>query len=251
MGEFREASAKRKLLAFYLDYLIYGCALEIVWFAYFDQELGFVLKMMLVIALELVLLNWLGSPGERFLSIGPEPDRPERRGYNPFMRKLVVPDEVLQTERWYTILLGVLMVNSGAKEAVRWTMFAPPAPLFGFIPSVEIFGTLSILFGALLIYNGYLVLSLRKTALLLGLACLLFEISSFLTSWNQWDDYATKYITQKYEYQGRAVRPGEIELAQMLVPELALVMYFFMAGWLIAVKNRLRIGSYKPRELSQ
>ena len=118
------ASRKRRLLAIYVDFVLFSAVYGVA--HHFAEELlsGNVYKLLGFALLEAcLLLGWKRSVGLHFLSI-----RRAEEG------KLLVDPAIYQRESWLTIFLGVLLLLDGSKAFVRWTTFAVPRPSFGILP---------------------------------------------------------------------------------------------------------------------
>jgi hypothetical protein len=75
---------------------------------------------------ELVMLGVLRtSPGRRVLGI----TYAQAEGGRTV---LVVDSDLKKRESWVTMLLGIVLLNQGAKDLVRWTQWHTALPVFGF-----------------------------------------------------------------------------------------------------------------------
>jgi hypothetical protein len=152
---------------------------------------------------------------------------------------LLVDPRLLRSEAWWTMLFGVVAILNGAKTAVRWTMFTPPAPVFGVQLSAEASavvyvasGTLECLVGAAALQMRWYVLTVSVTYY--GLSSLSAYLSrDLLPGWVE------AYTQARRAYQGVPVRPGEVEQMQAIVPLLSIIPLVLLV-WALAVFLRVR-----------
>lgn len=224
-GEWPAASWKRKLLAVYVDFLIFSTAFGIGVHAITSSELPRFVQYAAFALLEVFLLSVCKkSVGYWFLSIsrftseaptGPEGSK-EDTGKTLHW---VVDPVIFGRESWLTMLLAVLFVLDGTKSMVRWTTFGIPEPWFGFQPGHEIHAAISIMTGALLVYVGYGCFALKRVGLWIGISVMVVVFSSILASWQLWDDYARETVIARQEHFGLPVDERKIQFMQAIVPE--------------------------------
>ncbi len=235
------ASWKRILLAAYIDYLIFSVFWEVVWHFIGPSEGPFLLKFLFFTMFELLSFWRIGSPGQYFVSIysSEQEWRMSQFRYNPASSRLLVSPEIFNNESWLTILLGILFILDGSKECVRWTMWTPATPYFGLEPNFVTSIIISVIFGVVYIYIGYLLLKLKRSGFIAGIGTLIIYIVSIVLSWKYWDDYVTKYVIQKRAFQNLPVREGEIEMMKMIMPEGVIIFSIIILFVLLLVGKKL------------
>lgn len=231
------ASKKRRVLAVYVDFLLFSAAVALVLWALakFDPSLADtplwmqVTTFLIVEAIILKAVAW--SPGHWSLGIY----RAAVPGLGPTP---VVSPEIARAERWWTVLLGVLIALEGTKMAVRWTMWHPPVPFMGaqleFAPSAMF----SVVMGGMLCAVGLFVLRCRPKAALVGMALYAIALMSGALSYELWSSWAAADVVARREYQGLPVRGGEIETMRRWAPMLVIGAPALMLAWLFAASRR-------------
>ena len=206
-------------------------------------DLPVYVRGMIFLAVETALHRvWFWSPGHEFLGIRTLPahmlnvpldDR------NPGF-VAVVDADLVSRESWLTILVGVLLINEGAKGVVRWSMWNPPVPFFGYQTDPVTSAVLSAAIGLVEIYAGASFLRLRIHALWIGVSVHAVGLASTILSWNLWDPFVAELTIQRRMYQGLPVRPGEVERMQSLMPEGMIAWAVLMMLVMLATWPRLR-----------
>lgn len=242
------ASRRRRLLAVGIDLMLFSAAWGVV--DYCAQlsipslvNLPLYVRMAVFAVLESVMYRvWSWSPGHELLAIRMLPAhmiaQPIDAG-NPGLIA-VVDGDVLSRESWLTILVGVLLINEGAKGVVRWSMWNPPAPFFGFQTDPIASAVLSAAIGLVEIYAGMSFLALRTRALWIGLSVYASELASTILSWNLWDPFVAEMTIRRRAYQGLPVRPGEVEQMQSLMPEVMIAWAVLLVIVMVATWPRLK-----------
>ncbi len=234
------ASRWRLLLAAYVDYLLFGAVWAlVVWVAPrvlpgFEREPLWV-KLAIFAAVELFLLRVLRwSPGQRLLGILPRrraaADRSDATAGEE--TGFVVEPRILASERWWTILIGVLLVLDASKALVRWTQFTPPAPWFGTVPTFAVAAVAAVGVGMVELWIAVGVLRLRRQVVFPAVALYGALAISALLSWRLWPQWAARYVEARRAFQGVPVRDGEVELMQAVAPLVSLGAPII---WLLAV----------------
>jgi hypothetical protein len=243
----RPARRRRLLLATYLDFLIFS----IPW-AYFvaitDRFVpGFAIQpwyvRYLVFAIvELIVLQRASlSPGANLLGIRFVDAKSGRTGVDRLWSNRIpfVDIHLQRAESWFSLSAGTFLLLDATKTLVRWTMYSPPLPLFG-IQTEGLGGALTnIGIGAGEVYAACLVLRVHRRALSFGIPFYAFLALSAAVSWDLWDAWAERYVIARRAYEGRAVRPGEIESLQSMAPELPIVAMVFNASLIMMLTRRL------------
>ena len=184
------------------------------------------------LVVELVLLKVISwSPGYWALAIYQKAEP----GQRPL---LVVSPQVTSVERWWTILLGVLIVLEGTKMAVRWALWHPPIPFMGTqlesIPSAIV----SVLMGGALCAIGLLVLRGRPKAALAGVVLYSVALLSAILSYELWSSWVAADVVARREFQGVPIREGEVAAMQRWAPAVIVGGPTLMLLWLAATARR-------------
>jgi hypothetical protein len=231
------ASKKRRLLAVYVDFLLFSAAVALVCWALgrLDPSLAVaplwvqITTFLVVEAIVVKAVAW--SPGHWSLGIY----RAAVPGLGPTP---VVSPNIVNAERWWTVLLGVLIALEGTKMAVRWSMWHPPVPLMGaqleFAPSA----VFSVVMGGMLCAVGLFVLRCRPKAASVGMALYAIALISGALSYELWSSWAAADVVARREYRGLPVREGEIETMRRWAPMLAVGAPALMLAWLVAAGRR-------------
>ena len=237
------ASRRRLLLAAYLDFCLFGAVWGVVLhFAPrpFDQPF---LDFVAFIPLELLLFHTGRSPGQRMLGVRRvDPETHADPGAPQRSRSVHLVDPTILThERWFTIALGVLLVNDGSKGLVRWTQWHVPEPWFGVVhgPAADV--ALRVAFGVTTIACAWGVLQLRRWALPAMLTLIVAMGASVALGWGMWDDWAARETAARSAWQGRALDPARVQAMQSIVPELLVVwLAGLLAATLLAARRFVR-----------
>lgn len=243
------ASWKRLLLAAYIDLLIFGAPWTVgVWAASktlpgFQGE-SLLMKFALFAVIETLLfriVKW--SPGQFALGIVEAPGTWAFESAEPAETGpvYVVDPWLLENERWWTVLSGVLFLMDGSKAMVRWAMFSPPAPWFGVFPSKAESVILFVVVGFTGFILGGGMLRLRRFILPLGLVLFGIQFVSNLVSWSAWPIWAERYVAARAAFGGTPVGEGQVELAQTFIPGVV------VAGPIIGLLFVLNVYRRVPR----
>ena len=238
------ASRRRLLLAIYLDYLLFGApwtiataALEQFWPGM--KRLSFPLEVGFFLALEALLMarvRW--SPGQYCLGIVTSersPFAPIGPGEKP---AYLVNPWLLAHERWWTILLGVLVILDGAKAVTRWTRWHSPVPFMGVHLPFEASVACMVLFGLAEVWIGVAALRLMPVVRPLGLAVFGLLAASTVMSWGLMPDWIERYVVARRAAMGMTPRPREIEVLQALIPIGNLAAAVVAAIWTFGIGGR-------------
>lgn len=242
------ALRKRRVLAGYLDYLLFGAPWAVAMWIVADSvpqlhRASFPVKVILFVILEalvLKLIKW--SPGQHCLGIVAFQRSPFVSSHDPTSAKpsYFVEPYLFANGRWWTVLFGVLAVLSGAKDLARWTMWHAPLPIMGVELSAQLSVAVQALIGAAEILVGVAVLRLSALALPVGLTVYGFQLVSTVMSWRLMPKWVEAYVHDRRSYQGTVPRPGEIEFMQAVVPAAMVLFAVAAAGWLLLVGRRSR-----------
>ena len=235
------ARRRRVLLAGYLDYCLIAAAFGLLeHLAYvLEPEIGefpLYAQILAFLAIEYLLLARLRwSPGLHLLSIrflDLRDDMAAAAGL-PFaiwkkLTSVSVNAWVKTHESWFTLLMGVWMVNEGSKSLVRWTMWVPPYPEFGFEMSASVSAVLSVARGGIEIFLAWAILRLRFFAVPVAIAHFTVGLVSMWMSWHLWDSWVVEYVTRRRAFQGLPVGESEIEWMQAITPQWQLAFIGIM-----------------------
>ncbi len=240
------ASGRRQLLAVYLDYLLFGGLWALaVWalgprFAGVTRE-ALVAKTLLFAVVEIALVRFAPwSPGNALLSIelpGSEllyPPGPARPSVP------MVPERLLRAETWWTVLFGVLAILSGVKQAIRWTVAAPPTPWFGLELPAAGSGALCVAVGVLECLVGAAALRLRPAVLPLSAAVHGASIASAVLAYDALPAWIAEYVTAWRAHQGLPPSPGDAAEAARWMPPLFVLLPVLALAWSVFVWRRAR-----------
>ncbi|WP_367154510.1 hypothetical protein [Methylomonas sp. HYX-M1] len=226
------ASKKRKILAIYIDLLLFLTFKEL--FEYFFESVLPFLAWIIAFGLILYMSNkFLPSPGKHFLSI--EKDN-------------TVEPIIYENESWLTLLLGVLLILEGTKNLVRWTEFMVPMPFFGIFIDSAAQIIFSVIAGILFLLSGYLILKLKMPGLLLGIGITIVTIVSSLLSWDLWDPFITQMVEARRNFQDIPVRESEVEFMNMIYPKMIIVIEFIYLIAMILSMQRFKLASRPATE---
>jgi len=207
------ASRGRLLLAAYVDYVLFTLVFEPgAWLLKRGgvQVTGWVVSLVLFVAVELLLVRLERSPGRAVLGIVALDGRQQ-----------VLPAWRAR-ERWWTMLLGTLGISEGAKEAVRWTFGLPPPPFMGLALDWDTRAAIVTTNGIVFILAGLGVLCTRVWGTVLGVAVCVVGIASWIASWSQVPAWVAARTIARRNAQGLPVREGEIEMMTRVLPGGAL-----------------------------
>jgi len=204
--EMIQASRKRLLLSWYIDFLLFITVWELLsYFLSIKESVPPWAPYAAFLAVRTISYKFIGSIGSAFMSI-------DKDG-------LYVNEGIFKKENWLTILLGVLLILEGTKQLVRWTQVFVSQPAFGFFPDETTQIIIHLLFGSLSIVAGYWFLKLDIRGLMVGIAVGLVSVISDLLSWELWGPVVEQMVITRREVQDFPVREGEIELMQSLMPQ--------------------------------
>lgn len=133
------ANRRRIVLAAYLDYLVLGALASLLVWALESsipalRAVSLPARLAVFLVVEILLLRqarW--SPGSWLLALKVHRPSDLEGASQPTLggRVFLVDRAIAEGERWWTFLLGVLSILSGAKSLARWTQFVAPAAVFG------------------------------------------------------------------------------------------------------------------------
>ncbi len=232
------ASGRRLLLALFIEYNLFGAAWGVAWHFVDPTRESIALEMLAFALFELIAFWRWGSPGAYFLSIEAIPIGSFQ--YLP-NEKLAVDPAVIRCESWFSMLVGVVMIVSGAKEFCRWTLWSPPAPHFGYESTAEFSALISMFFGVAEVYCGYLILKMRKLGWHAVLALSAVYLTDIFLSWDLLDQFAIDYLNSKAEFVGKnPPNESQIELVQAVFPEAVLIGVVAILFAVALISRRMR-----------
>jgi hypothetical protein len=224
------ASKKRRLLSLYIDFLLFMTLWGIL--SYYlapDRNMPFWLPYIAFVVARTLLTKFYGSIGDSFLSI----DRDS----------FCVDDDIYRRENWLSILLGLLFILEGTKQLVRWTQMFVAQPSFGFFPDETTQIMIHVVSGSFFILAGYWFLKLDIRGFIVGIGVTITHLISDGLSWNLWDPVVEQMVLTRREVQGLAIRDGEIEMMQLLMPEgMIAVATVILIAMVICLPRFKKIG---------
>jgi len=234
-------SKLRRLLAAYIDYLLFGMLWETAVHIIAPGGVSVLYKFFGFFIFEAVLMWRMGSPGMYFLSIYAASQTIFSSDENDKISamRLMVNPNIYSNEKWYTILIGVFIIISGCKEFIHWTVYTTPIPIFGFFPGAVMTAIINMIIGAIIIFAGYHILKLSKKGLYLTLLSGVIYIFSIIRGWGLWDEVVTQTMIERRALQGRTLTDTEIELVRMLFPEIYLISTILLMLTVILIARRL------------
>jgi hypothetical protein len=152
----------------------------------------------------------------------------------------LVREALLERERWWTMLFGVLALLSGVQLAVRWTEGTPPTPWFGLRWSAAAAGLIAFAVGVVECLAGAAALRLRPAVLPLGAGVFGAAVVSSALAWEELPGWVGAYVAARRSTQGLPVDPGEIEVMARIMPPGFVIMPAVALGWTILVYLRTR-----------
>ncbi|MGB5351780.1 MAG: hypothetical protein WBN10_19380 [Polyangiales bacterium] len=209
-------SKKRFFLAFYLDYLVFTAfSAPAAWLILQATgfETGWLIHFAVFVVVEWATIRLVGSsPGSWMLGI--------ERGDGP-PRVLA---RIKTTERWWTMLLGVGSVLSGAKAMVRWTEGQPAFPFFGLQSEPAAIAVTTIV-GAAVLSAGVLVLRCRWEGALLGIGVSVLQSIAIVLGRPYVEDWMVRAMTHRRQLRGQ--EPPTLEQMQDMETVFAVVLVVF------------------------
>ena len=204
-----KASVKRRILAIYIDMLIFDSTwtLGSLWLVQLVDN--FFIRLAIFALIESFIFPLRYSPGLYFLSIYRYPSA--TGSY------LGVSPEIKQRESWPTMIMATLLVNDGWKAMVRWTSGYPARPYFGTIPDDMLAPLADITLGVAEVFVAYSIFKLARAGLWVTLAYAVASIVSVALSWDLFPEYVEAYGRHRAEYLRREFEP---EIATFMTPAL-------------------------------
>lgn len=243
--DWERASQKRQLLAIYIDFLLFEAVYQpIAWLGIASGllEENWVKFFLFILSTTLVRIRKILSPGQR--AVGIVVSKTWGKDAVP-----LVNSQDKRMERWWTVLMGVLLLLEGSKNLVRWTLALPVQPLLG-SDSPEWLGVAFVsALGALNVFAGFLVLRANSKGALLGLAVMTTQLACLVSHRSDFSVWAEKSVLARRELQGLPVREGEIEMAQSMVSTFLPVVLALGILWALLVYRFLHssVKSLKPQ----
>lgn len=223
------SSSMRRLLAFYLDFLVFSALLTPT--AWVIERLGgsAVTPMqgcVLFVLLRVALVRFVGtSPGRWCLGISPDSS--------------TVDVSIANREAWWTMLAGTLLVLEGSKNLVRWTEGLPPQPFLGNGVSDTTALAVLCLLGLLNLVAGVLILRTHAIGSFLGASVVTFETLATLAHRQAFRDWVASSVSARRAIQGIPPRAGQIAFMQDFVSSYLPLVMAAGAFYLVVVGVRL------------
>ncbi len=231
------ASIKRRLLAVYIDFVMFGAA----WIAlsyFLRQALTLITPrfagLIIFAALEIVALKVKVSPGYSFLSIYPISLRRKDDAAKSKTMLLVDP-RIKPFESWYAMILSVLFILDGSKSLTRWTLGMPALPFWS-----EAMPVVNILAGVVYFVIAYYILKLRRRGTRLAMIWMLVWMGYVCIAWNKWDGWIHDQLIARAALTGRDVQPEAIAFVQQFVPEVFVIFIPVLLGLIYIAHRKMR-----------
>lgn len=225
-GAWIEASLKRVLLAWYIDFLFFMVLWVPLGYLVGIQGIPFWLPYIAFIVIRPLVAKYIGSIGNHALSIS---------GHNN-----AVDEHILNRESWLTMLIGVLLILDGTKMIVRWTEVLVSQPWFGVFLQDNLQVSIQVAVGIASIISGYWVLRLDVKGWIAGLILSTLYSLSIIFSWHLWDPVVEQMVLKHRAFQGFEIGGGEIEFMQTVIPEG--LLFFSLSLGVIILFNRDRFS---------
>jgi len=225
------ASRKRRALAIYLDFLLFGALWTLAgyWIGpLIDLRWG---KYVVFLVLEILVQRVKYSPGLYILSIyryGDEHD--EFLGVSP---------EVKSKETWITMILGTVLLIDGPRMLVRWTQIPFSRPYFGIVPDYAVGAILEAAVGAAEVFTAIALLKMSRTGLWAAAILATSMLISTLLSWDLFPQFLETYAQRRAELVGREFDPRMVDFMVPIVAGGTAIVWFLLG--LIAVLYRKRL----------
>lgn len=202
-----------RLLAYYLDFLLFSAVLSLSLHAFgnllisFGSDFGFALQLWLVATVLAVIFSLLAavtglSPGR--LTLG--------------RMKLLAEASRLSKLAWVNLIIGTLLFLDGTKHLVRWTQMERPLPFMGFVPEGITQVVIDVSLGIVFLILAVLLLRLTAMGKWFSAAVLIGSAASVAISWNQYPQAIERMVEARRKLQGIPVREGEIAAIQAYLP---------------------------------
>ncbi len=203
-GDVILASRKRRVLALYLDFILFMVLWAYLAYVVSSAGLPAWAGVAAFVLGKTATYRSCASPGMQMLSIS-------KTGH--------VDALIYRRESGLTIVVGVVFVLEGTKALVRWTQLLVPEPFFGMLPNESVQIGADIATGILFVNIGYLFLKLERAGFwLAGLASLATLVSCAM-SWSLWDETVAQMVPARRALQGLPVGEHEVEFIQAIMPE--------------------------------
>ncbi len=216
------ASRKRRLLAAYVDLLLFLIVWSLANFIVAGHA-HFVGGVIVFVVIRLLIWKLQVTPGLYFLSIS---------------RDGVVDGEIYERESWLTMLLGTVFVLEGSKLLVNWTQGIVPEPFFGAIPGDTAQVTIDMLTGVLLVFVGFLFFKVRRLGFWLGISAMIAGLLSLAISWSLWVTAVPQIVSAGRAAQGRIPSEGELQFMQAFLPSINVVLLLCVLIAIVATYRR-------------
>lgn len=203
------ASRKRRLLAWYLDLLLFGVVTELLFLLIGPvSDYDYLIALCFFVPIRFAIAMLMVTPGEVMLSIAADG---------------TVDSEVYDNETWLTMLLGVLFMKQGTEELVGWITLPDALPLFGFLPEGTTAIALDVSIGLFFAFTGCLVLKVYRIGLWLGVVATVLTFVSSLMSWRLWIQLSNDLMMGYRAMPDLPLNKGSLVFAYAAAPNILLV----------------------------
>jgi len=246
-AEWLPARRRRMALVAYLDLLVLsipaGAFVLALRHFFPNASTPLWLTLLAFAIVELALLRFAAwSPGCVLLGVRLVPGR----GYGSAADRIweghmpYVSRQLKLRESWFTLALGTWILNDATKSLIRWAMWNPPMPVFGYSTD-EITGAIvSVAGGAIETAIAFELFRVSVRAVAIGIPYYAVHLVSAATSWRLWEAWAGEMVVRRRAYQGLPIRVGEVEQVQASAALLAVGAGVTMIVLLLIVLPRLR-----------
>jgi hypothetical protein len=224
-------SRKRRLLALYVDYLVFSAVYQpAAWAIRSTAPVDNWLVALAVFGGLRAVAAWvlkLTTPGPWALGI--------QAG-----TEATVDTRILERERWWTATAGTLLVLEGSKNLVRWTQGLPVAPLLGLSSPLWMATSAITILGGLNVIAGLLVLRTRLVGAVIGMGVLGVEALAAIVYRDDFREWAGQAVVARRTLQGLPLRQGEVEMMQTLNGTVLPAAIAVGVVWLLLIAVRFK-----------
>jgi len=238
--ETRLATKKRRLLAVYLDYILFSSFLGLLDYYFLPRSLNFVERLMVFALLEAIFYTRFATFGLWCLGMVRIKDRDPETG--KMRRKTLVRSDLKENESGLTMFVAILLTLDGLKSMVRWTHEFVPAPFYGMELSREVSIAFDVLLGGLSLYAGVMVFRLTKRGLALGLFALSLNVLVPLTQPKAMTEYFVKRSEVRNERLGKQRHNEKLKEWAPYLPYATSGFYALPLLILLAYRRRFRLN---------
>jgi hypothetical protein len=203
-----------KLLALYVDFIVISTFVALTSFGLglvFDYVAGTGKPWYVELGLSVVLTGMARALG---LSMG-----------EPLLAYAASEAESGSPQRlWPNLVLGSFLILDGLKTMLRWSQLDVAIPVFGLVETTPAKVAVLLAMGAVSVAAGAMILAFVRNAKLAAAGSLVLSTISLAISWPVLGDAVARVQAARREVQGLAVREGEVEAMQVMLPVIFVVL---------------------------